>query len=206
MGFYEDRVLPRVIDKLLGNEAMEQVRRPALVGLHGEVLEVGFGSGPNVALYPPEVTKVFAVDPAVVGRRLAADRVAASPIPIEYVGLDGAALPLGDDTVDCVLSTWTLCTIPDLDAALAEMRRVLRPRGQLHFLEHGLSEDPKIAHRQHRLNPIQNKIAGGCHLDRDIDQLIRGAGFEIDRLKRFSISGPKTMSSMYCGVAVSPAT
>ncbi len=204
MGFYEDQVLPRVIDKLLGNEAMAEVRRPSLVGLHGEVLEVGFGSGPNVALYPDEVTKVFAVDPAVVGRRFAAARVAASPIPIEYVGLDGASLPLGDATVDCVLSTWTLCTIPDVGAALAEMRRVLRPGGELFFLEHGLSEDPQVARRQHRFNPVQKKIAGGCHLDRPIDDLIIDAGFEMDRFARFSMAGLKMMSAMYSGVAVKP--
>jgi ubiquinone/menaquinone biosynthesis C-methylase UbiE len=201
MGVYEQQILPRVIDLMLGGRHMDGVREPALVGLHGEVLELGFGSGPNVPLYPAEVTKVYAVDPAVVGRRLAAKRVAASPVPIEYVGLDGEDLPLEDESVDCVLSTWTLCTIPDVDRALREVRRVLRPGGGLFFLEHGLSQDPAIARRQHRFTPVQKKIAGGCHLDRDIDALVRASGLQVERLSRFAIKGPKTASAMYCGVA-----
>lgn len=205
MGFYENQVLPRAIDKMLGNADMQKVRAKSLVGLAGVVLEIGFGSGPNVPLYPVEVTKVLAVDPAVVGRTLAAKRVAASAIPIEYVGLDGSRLPMGDDSVDSVLSTWTLCTIPDVGTALAEARRVLKPGGALFFLEHGLSEDEKVARRQRRFNPIQKKVAGGCNLDRDIDALVREAGFEVERMKRFVIAGPKIMSCMYSGVARNPA-
>jgi SAM-dependent methyltransferase len=193
------------MDKVLGNAGMAEVRRPSLQGLHGVVLEIGFGSGPNVPLYPGSVTKVLAVDPAVVGRRLAERRIAASPIPVEFIGLDGSALPLEDRSVDCALSTWTLCTIPDVEAALAEIRRVLPPGGQLFFLEHGLAMDAKVAARQRRLTPIQRKIAGGCHLDRDIGALVAGAGFELDRLENFSIAGPKTMSFMYTGVASKPA-
>ena len=204
MGFYENQVLPRVIDKVLGNDDMAKVRAKSLVGLAGVVLEIGFGSGPNVPLYPAEVTKVLAVDPAVVGRRLAEARVAASPIPVEYVGLDGARLPVDDESVDAVLSTWTLCTIPDVATALAEARRVLRPGGGLFFLEHGLSDDDRIARRQRRFNPIQKKVAGGCHLDRDIEALVVDAGFEVERLKRFVIAGPKIMSCMYSGVARKP--
>jgi SAM-dependent methyltransferase len=202
MSVYEDHVLPRVIDVLLGNKKMQQVRRPSLQGLSGTVVELGFGSGPNVPLYPPEVDKVLAVDPSETGRKLAAKHLAVSPVLVEFVGLDGESLPLDDGSVDCVLSTWTLCTIPDVERALAESRRVLKPGGRLFFLEHGLADDPDLARRQARFEPIQKRIAGGCHLTRDIGALVRGAGFEMERFKRFQISGPKVMSAMYSGVAV----
>ncbi len=201
MGFYDDQVLPRVIDKLLGNRRMAPLRERAMEGLHGTVLELGFGSGPNVPLYPDAVERVLAVDPAVVGRKLAAPRVAASSVTVDYVGLDGQTLPVEDASVDCVLSTWTLCTIPDVGAALAEARRVLRPGGALYFLEHGLSDDPKVAARQHRWNGLQQKVAGGCNLDRPIDELIAAAGFEVQRCSTFRIAGPKISSFMYSGVA-----
>jgi ubiquinone/menaquinone biosynthesis C-methylase UbiE len=201
MGLYEDRVLPRIIAVLLDNKRMAKVRRPALEGLSGTVLELGFGSGPNVGLYPPEVDRVFAVEPSEVARRQASKRIAKTDVPVEFVGLDGQSLPVDDESVDAVLSTWTLCTIPDVATALTESRRALRPGGRLFFLEHGLSEDPKVAARQHRFTPFQKKVAGGCHLDRDIGAIVTDAGFEIERLSRFAIQGPKIMSSMYAGVA-----
>lgn len=201
MGFYDDQVLPRVIDKLLGNAQMARVRRPTVDRTHGTVLELGFGSGPNVPLYPDTVDRVLAVDPSLVGRRLSAGRIAVSDVPVEFVGLDGEHLPVEDASVDCVLSTWTLCTIPHVELALSEAARVLRPGGELIYLEHGLSPDPKVARRQHRLNGLQNRVAGGCNLDRDIEALVTAAGFEIDGAKQFAIAGPKTMSWMYTGVA-----
>lgn len=201
MGFYEDQLLPRVIDKVLGNREMGKLRKRALEGVAGTVLEIGFGSGTNLEHYPHEVDLVLAVDPATVGRKLARKRLAAARIPVEFIGLDGQSLPLDDDSVDNVVSSWTLCTIPDIDAALAEVHRVLKPGGQLFFLEHGLSDDPKIAHRQHRLDPWQQRIAGGCHLDRRHDELIRAAGFDLDRFSTFTIAGPKSMSFMYAGTA-----
>ncbi|MCU0309923.1 MAG: class I SAM-dependent methyltransferase [Acidimicrobiales bacterium] len=207
MGFYENQVLPRVIDVLCGNKKMEAVRAPVVEGLSGTVLEVGFGSGPNLGLYPPDVTRVLAVDPALVGRRLAEKRRARHPSPpVEYVGLDGAHLALPDDSVDHALSTWTMCTIPDLDSALAEIRRVLRPGGTLHFVEHGLSDDPTVARRQHRFEPMQKRFAGGCHLTRDIPERLRAAGYRVDRLQRFQLAGPKIQSSMWSGVAVPEAS
>lgn len=200
VGFYEHQVLPRVIDVMLGNRQIQNVRRPSLEGLSGTVVELGFGSGPNVPLYPAEVERVLAVDPAEVGRRLASKRLAASSVPVSFVGLDGASLPIDDESADCVLSTWTLCTIPDVAGALAESRRVLKPGGRLFFLEHGLSDDPKVAHRQARFEPIQKKVAGGCHLTRDIRELVRDAGFDLERFSTFTIAGPKIMSFMYSGV------
>lgn len=201
MGFYESQVLPRVIDVLLGNKEMGKLRRRALEGVSGTVLEVGFGSGTNLEYYPADVEKVFAVDPALVGRKLARKRLAAARVPVEFIGLDGQSIPLPDESVDNVVSTWTLCTIPDVAAALAEIRRVLRPGGHLFFLEHGLSDDDRVARRQRRLDGLQQKVAGGCHLDRRHDDLIRAAGLDVDQLATFTIAGPKAMSYMYAGTA-----
>jgi ubiquinone/menaquinone biosynthesis C-methylase UbiE len=204
MGFYAEQILPRAIDKLLRGGEIEVIRRRVATGLTGEVLEVGFGSGRNVPYYPREVAHVQAVDPAVVGRKLAAERVAASPVPIDYVALDGERLPGADASVDHVLVTWTLCTIPDVDAALAEMRRVLRPGGALHFVEHGRSPDPKVARKQDRYTPIQRRMAGGCHLNRPIDTLVEAAGFRLDRLDTFYLKGAKVMGYTFEGVAIRP--
>jgi SAM-dependent methyltransferase len=201
VGFYENQILPRIIDLALGSKEIGKLRRRALEGLSGSVVEIGFGSGTNVPYYPDAVERVYAVDPAVVGRKLAAKRLSASRVPVEFIGLDGARLPLDDASVDNALSTWTLCTIPDVDAALRELRRVLRPGGRLIFLEHGLSDDADVARRQRRFNPIQRRVAGGCTLDRDPAALITAAGFAIERVDTFVISGPKIMSYMYAGTA-----
>jgi ubiquinone/menaquinone biosynthesis C-methylase UbiE len=127
--------------------------------------------------------------------------VAASPIPVSFVGLSGEEIPLDSNAVDCVGCTWTLCTIPDVAKALSEIRRVLAPDGRFHFLEHGRSEEPKVARWQDRLNPIQKFFAGGCHLNRQIDQLVESAGFRIESLERYSIKGPKVATALYLGVA-----
>lgn len=201
MGFYEDRVLPRIIDVALGTKATDKLRARVCAGLDGDVLEVGFGSGRNVPHYPDGVTRVRAVDPATVGMRLAEKRIAARGLPVEPIGLDGEHLPLDDGSVDRVLVTWTLCTIPDVAGALDEMRRVLRPGGTLHFVEHGHAPDEKVARWQSRLDPMQGRLFGGCHLTRRIDDLIAGAGFDLTRLSRFYGAGPKFVSSFYEGVA-----
>ena len=202
MGVYDDQVLPRLMTVVCGNQRMAKVRRRALEGLSGTVVELGFGAGPNVPLYPAEVERVYAVEPSDVARRLARKRIDASVVPVELVGLDGQDLPLPDASADAVLSTWTLCTIPDVERALQECRRVLVPGGRLFFLEHGLAENPVLAGKQRRWTPMQQRIAGGCRLDRPIDDLVTGAGFEIERLFRFTLPGPKTMNAMYAGVGV----
>jgi len=201
VGFYEDEILPRAVDVLLGGRQFARLRARVAAELEGEVLEVGFGSGRNVPHYPPALARVRAVDPATVGRKLAAKRVAASPVPIEYIGLDGEELPLEDESVDHVLTTWTLCTIPKVDRALAEVRRVLRSGGALHFLEHGRSPDPKVVRWQDRLTPIQRRIAGGCHLNRPVDRLVLDAGLEVTRLDNYYMRGPKPLGYMFEGVA-----
>jgi SAM-dependent methyltransferase len=154
--------------------------------------------------YPSGLKRVQAVDPAIVGRQLAAKRAAACAVPIDYIGADAQALPTGDASVDSVLSTWTLCTIPDASRALAEIRRVLRPGGALHFVEHGLAPDPKVARLQRRLTPLQRRAFGGCHLNRRIDQLVTAAGLELTRMDAFYMKGPRALGYTFEGVAVRP--
>ncbi|MGH9000585.1 MAG: class I SAM-dependent methyltransferase [Acidimicrobiia bacterium] len=201
MGFYADNVVPRIVNVACSRADIAEARRRVAEGLAGDVVEVGFGSGLNIEHYPPVVTKVLAVDPSAVGRRLAARRLAASQVPVEFAGLDGEQLSLPDASVDAALSTFTLCTIGDLPRALGELRRVLRPGGRLHFLEHGLSPSGRVARWQHRLTPVQRRLCGGCHLDRPIDRLIDAAGFEISALRNYHLKGPKTVGYMYEGVA-----
>jgi ubiquinone/menaquinone biosynthesis C-methylase UbiE len=205
MGWYGDQVLPRIVNVALGTRECTALRQRVAPELAGEVLEVGFGSGLNVPYYSDRVERVLAVDPATVGRKLAAERVASSAIPIDYVGLDGAHLPLDDESVDCVLSTWTLCTIPDVNGALAEIHRVLRPGGRFHFLEHGRSPEGNVAKWQDRLDPIQQRLFGGCHLNRQIDQLVGEAGLHVGTMDNFYMRGPKPLGYMFEGVAAKQA-
>ncbi|HET6949346.1 MAG TPA: class I SAM-dependent methyltransferase [Acidimicrobiales bacterium] len=201
MGVYENQILPRLTNLICGIEPLRELRARVAGGLSGTVVEVGFGSGLNLPYLPAAVDVVLAVDPAVVGRRLAARRLAASPVTVEFVGLDGQDLPLADASADTALSTFTLCTIPEASHALAELRRVLRPGGTLHFLEHGLSPDPAVARWQHRLTPLQRRVFGGCHLDRPIDTLVASGGFEVVTLRNYYVRGPKPPGYIYEGVA-----
>jgi ubiquinone/menaquinone biosynthesis C-methylase UbiE len=202
MGFYTDQVLPRFTDRLMDRGELRRIRARVAAELRGEVLEVGFGSGLNVSYYPQAVTRVRAVDPATVGRRLAARRVAASGVPVEYVGRDGQALPLEPGSIDHVLTTWTLCTIPDVDRALSEIHRVLRPGGSFHFVEHGLSPEPAVARWQDRLTPLQRRLAGGCHLNRQIDQLVARSGLELTRMDNYYLPGPRALGYIFEGAAI----
>lgn len=201
MGLYREHVLPRLVDLALGGAPFAELRQRAAAGLEGRVLEVGFGSGRNLAHLPAEVSLLLAVEPAAGGRRLARKRVAQSSIPVEYVGLEGESIPLEGSSVDHVLSTWTLCTIPGVEQALGEMRRVLRPGGALHFLEHGRSPESTVSKWQDRLTPLQQRLAGGCHLNRQVDELVRDAGFEIERLSTFYMRGPRLLTYMFEGRA-----
>jgi len=201
VGFYENQVVPRFTDLVMRRRELTPIRARVSASLAGEVLEVGFGSGLNVPHYPPAITRVRAVDPATLGRKLAAKRVASSTVPVEYVDLDGQALSLESDSIDHVITTWTLCSIPDVDRALSEIRRVLRCGGLFHFVEHGRSPDPNVAAWQNRLTPIQRRVAGGCHLNRPIDQLVLNSGLELTRLENYYAKGPRPFGYMFEGVA-----
>jgi SAM-dependent methyltransferase len=201
VGFYQDQVTPRITDVVMNRANLRVIRDRVAAGLAGEVAEVGFGSGLNVPHYPPAVTRVLAVDPARLGRKLAARRIAASRVPVEFAGLDGERLPWPDDRIDHVLITWSLCTIPDPGRALAEICRVLRPGGTMHFVEHGRSPDPRVARWQDRLTPLQRRFSGGCHLGRPIGDLIAGSGLQITRLENYYVPGPKVLGYTFEGRA-----
>jgi SAM-dependent methyltransferase len=205
MGFYGEQIVPRIIDVACGTKSTAPLRRRVCSDLTGEVVEVGFGSGHNVAFYPPAVTRIVAVEPADLGWKLAAKRVAAASTVVERSGLDGQSLPFDDDRFDAALSTWTLCTIPDPHAALHELRRVLKSGGTFHFLEHGLAPDEPVRAWQRRVEPWQKRMCGGCHLTRPIVDLITDAGFAISEVDVFyEQSMPKFEGALSLGTAISP--
>src|SRR6478736_225494 len=179
MAWWTDHVVPHLVDRSLSTEPVMRLRAETVSGLTGRVLEIGFGSGLNAALYPVDVDRVDAVEPSAVGWELSEARRRAAQVRIERVGLDGQLLDAEDASYDAVLSTFTLCTIPDVVRALEEVRRVLRPGGRLHFLEHGLSPDASVAAWQRRLDPVQRAVAGGCHLSRDVPALVTAADLAV---------------------------
>jgi ubiquinone/menaquinone biosynthesis C-methylase UbiE len=203
MRWWNEQVVPRVTDRLLGAGEIHKLRERVCSGLEGEVLEIGFGSGLNVEHYPPQVERVDAVEPSDVAWNIAvAKHLAAYSAPVVRAGLDGQALALPDESVDAALSTFTLCTIPHEDVALREVARVLRPGGVLHFLEHGLAPDPGVARWQHRLTPIQRRLAAGCHLDRPIADAVERSGLVVQDLETFYLPGVKVFGRIYLGRAV----
>lgn len=204
MGVYGDHVLPRIIDVACGLQANDRLRERVCDGLEGDVVEIGFGSGLNVPFYPGTVGRVAAIEPADTGWKLAQKRVQASNVPVERSGLDGQQLPFPDDSFDAALSTWTLCTIPDVATALSEVRRVLKPGGTMHFVEHGLAPDENVCRWQHRLEPVQKRLFGGCHLTRPVAKMLTGAGFTITDIDVFyEEKTPKFVGANSLGVAVS---
>jgi ubiquinone/menaquinone biosynthesis C-methylase UbiE len=205
MGVWTDQVVPRLADRVLDVEAVRRGRAVTCAGLRGDVVELGFGSGLNVPHYPAAVTGVWAVDPSDVGRRLSQRRVHDCPVPVEFAGLTAELLPFPDARFDSALSTFTLCTIPDVQGALREVRRVLKPGGTFHFLEHGRSPDAKVARWQDRLAPVNHALAGGCHLTRDIGALVRDSGLELVDLDTYYGEGPRPFAYRFQGVARRPA-
>jgi ubiquinone/menaquinone biosynthesis C-methylase UbiE len=202
MGFYQDQVLPRFQDKVMDRKDMREIRARVCSGLSGEVVEVGFGTGLNALHCPDDVARVAAVEPSAVCMRIAQPRIASISATVDLAGLTGESLDLPSEEFDAALSTWTLCTIPNVDAALGEIRRVLKPGGQFRFVEHGRAPDPGVARWQARIEPPWKRVAGGCHMTRPISELIERAGFKIDALDTYYMNGgPKMFGYTFEGVA-----
>lgn len=202
MRLWNDHILPRVVDKVCGVGEIHKLRDRVCAGLGGDVLEIGFGSGHNIPHYPPAVQRVDGVEPSDVAWRIASSRRGETSARLARTGLDGEQIGAGDDSYDAALSTFTLCTIPDVEAALREVRRVLRPGGTLHFVEHGLSPDPPVARWQHLLQPVWGPLAGGCHLDRPIADLVAASGLHVEELETFYGLGPRPVGYFFLGRAV----
>ena len=200
MGLWAERVVPRITDKALATSAHQEIRQRVCADLVGDMLELGFGSGLNVPHYPSAVTQVTAVEPSDVAWRLSQARREGSAVPVLRAGLDAERLPFADASFDSVLSTWTMCTIPDVRTALREVRRVLRPGGSLVFVEHGAAPHAGVLRWQRRIDPLQRRLFAGCHLSRPIDELLATAGLPPQRLERFYASGqPKPFAHVYEG-------
>lgn len=202
MGFYCDHIFPHLMEWVMTGEEFRRLRTDLLASAHGEVLELGIGTGLNLPHYPETVTGLEAVDPADLLPKTVAARSADLPFPVRIQRGTAEMLPHADRRFDYVISTWTLCTIPNPGLALQEVGRVLKSGGSFLFLEHGRSDDQTIAVWQDRLNPIQNVIGCGCNLNRKIDQLIEQAGLTIIRIDRFTMESiPRLGGAMYRGVA-----
>jgi len=202
VGFYGEKILPRLIDRACGVSTFAPWRQKVCESLSGKVVEIGFGSGHNVPFYPSKIEVVYAVEPESLALKLARKRIESAFVEIEHVGLDGQAIPLSDKSCDAALSTFTLCTVRDPAAVLQEVVRVLKPGGQFHFLEHGLAPSRGLALTQRLLNPLEIRLAGGCHLDRHPLALIRDAGFELLWSDEGPAKGPKPWCYCSAGVAI----
>jgi len=200
--FYERHVLPPVLDFVMRQEPIMRQRAKVVPEATGRVLEIGIGSGLNLALYDRDrVEAIIGLDPSSELREMARTRAREAGLDVEWIPLGGESIPLGDASVDTVVSTYTMCTIPGIERALAEMRRVLRPGGRLLFSEHGRAPDEGVRRWQDRLNPLWRRIGGGCNLNRPIDLLIRDAGFDLSRLDTMYVPGPRPMTWTYWGSA-----
>jgi ubiquinone/menaquinone biosynthesis C-methylase UbiE len=201
MSFYRDLVLPRLCHLSMRNRRLLPYRRRVIAQAEGRVLEIGIGSGLNIPLYGAAVKEIVALDPSApliaMSRRLSTS----SQIPVNLLEASAEVIPLDDHSVDTVVMTWTLCSIPEAVCAVAEMRRVLKPRGRLVFVEHGLAPDKTVRWWQDTLTPAWKRLSGGCHLNRPIRAIIEEGGFRIDRLETAYMPGPKPMTFMYEGGA-----
>lgn len=201
MGFYNTHILPHVINLAMRNRELGSYRRRVVSQAHGRVLEIGIGSGLNLALYGPAVEVIVGLDPAprlIDMARQSADR---AKVPVTLVTGSAQAIPIDAGSIDTLVTTWTLCSIPDVAAALQEMRRVLKPAGQLLFVEHGFAPEQAVQKWQNRLTPMWRRIGGGCHLNRPVRDLIESAGFRIIRLDTAYAKGPRPMTFFYEGCA-----
>lgn len=202
MGVYAKYVLPRIIDIAMRNEETTRLRAAWVPHARGEVLEIGIGSGLNLPFYSSNVHRVYGVDPSVELQRMARKRAMAGAIEVEFLSQSAEEqLPFANASIDTVVITWALCSIPNAPKALQQVKRVLKASGRLIFLEHGRAPDPGIAVWQDRITPLWKHIGGGCHLNRKIDDLIMAAGFRITELKTCYLTGPRPMTYTYQGVA-----
>ncbi len=203
VGFYEDTVFPHLMDLTMRGKPFQRERAVALKPAFGDVLEIGFGTGLNLPHYPGAVRTLAVLDPAEMLSRRVGQRIAAARVPVHRETLSAERLPFEAGRFDCVVSTWTLCTIPGLGAALKEVGRVLKPGGKFIFLEHGRSENERVAWWQDRLNPVQRLVGCGCNMNRRIDEYIREAGLEIAEFDRFRMPrAPRLLGEMFRGVAL----
>jgi ubiquinone/menaquinone biosynthesis C-methylase UbiE len=203
INIYSRFIFPSLIDRVMSGEDFANYRRVVLADAIGSVLEIGFGTGLNLAYYPVDkVAKITTVDVNAGMNKLAQKRVAASSIKVDYRVLNGENLPMADNTFDTVVSTWTLCSIKDVDRSISEIYRVLKPNGKFLFIEHGLSNEPDIQTWQHRLTPIQKIIGDGCHLDRSIRSLISQQFDKLDIQEFYNPDAPKIGGYFYRGIAI----
>ena len=205
--WWDERALPRLTQRTCQGPDVDRWRQPACAGATGVVVDIGFGSGPNTAHYPAAVTRVLAAEPSDLAWELAAERIATFGRPVERASRDAADLSmLADGSVDTVVSAWALCTVPDLAGALAEARRVLRPGGELRFVEHSLAPDPGTARWQRTIQPVWGRVSGGCHVDRDLPRLIGDAGFVVDLGRhRYVAPGPLRAWGWFVNGTASPS-
>jgi len=201
MGFYSDIIMPRLCDFAMRNKQLVPFRERVIGAAEGRVLEIGVGSGMNLPFYRPPVREILALEPAPQLVTMARSASRATSMPVRFLEASAEAIPLDKYSVDTIVTTWTLCSIPQAARALADMRRVLRPGGKLLFVEHGLAPDEGVRRWQDRLTPVWRCISGGCHLNRPIRSMIEGAGFHLDRIETGYMPGPKSMTFMYEGSA-----
>ena len=200
MGFYQDQIVPLLINLSMRQKNLVAYRDRIVPAASGRVLEIGIGSGLNLPFYTPSVQHVIGLDPSP--RLLEMARGAQRRnLPVDFIEGSAEGIPLEKASIDTVVTTWTLCSIPDAERALREMHRVLKPAGRLLFVEHGRAPDPNVVWWQDRLTPIWKRLGGGCHLNRAIGSLIEGAGFQFERLETGYMRGPKPMAFMYEGSA-----
>jgi ubiquinone/menaquinone biosynthesis C-methylase UbiE len=201
MKFYEETVLPWAINRVMAKKEFAIEREKIVPLATGQVLEIGMGSGFNIPFYTPNVDRLFGLEPSEKLKEHASAKAKIAPFPMEFVGLTGEEIPLDDHSINTVVSTWTMCTIPDMPKALAEIRRVLKPDGKLIFVEHGRSPDRAIRFIQNTLNPAWKRIGGGCNLNRPIDELIQEAGFQIGREDNSYMDGVNPLGFLFRGIA-----
>jgi len=202
MGFYSRYIFPRVMDRVMSSRQMSRVRAAVLAGVAGDVFEIGVGTGLNLPHYPEHVRRLTTADPNAGMCRFARERSVAAGIEVTHFTVSGESLPVEDASFDCVVCTWTLCSIPDAERALREIHRILRPHGKFHFVEHGIADDARVRCWQHRLTPLNKIFADGCHLNRDMRALIESQRFQFETIENYYLRKvPQVAGYLYQGVA-----